>query len=459
MSSTAAFGLLAAAAAMCLLALALPQVAGGQASRPAVSTSAGSAELDVAAIVKLAAKAPRLAAALQDRGVPGLATSPVGQVARVADAAGLYEAVRQAQPGATILLADGTYPIDRLRIETDRLAIRGESGRREKVILDGGGKFSHVVTIRGAKDLLIADLTVANAGQYGVFFYGDSDVQRLKVYNVKFHNCYVRALKGTHAARINDSYTRSHPIEVVRKIRPAGGEVRYCLFVNDQVNPHERPYGGDYIGGIDVMWAKDWVIADNVFVNIRGRQGGGRGAIFVWVSSENILAERNVIVNCDRGICFGNPSGRGPHVTGGMIRNNFIAAGSSEGIELAQTRDVRVYNNTVYCQRPEQRAVQVHGGAEGAQYVNNLVRGRVDLPAEVAAKSNLTGELDGWFVRPDIGDLHLTAKARQALGGGKVLEEVPTDFDGQRRMVPPCIGADEHFEPQGTSQPASAPYR
>lgn len=382
------------------------------------------------AILRVAPKSPPLPA-------------PTGKVVRVATADELRKAVASARPGTTILLADGKYAVNRLRIRQDRLALRGASGDRDKVILDGGGRFSRVVEIQGAKDLLIANLTVANSGQYGIFFYGDSDVQRLKVYNVKFHNCFVRGLKGTHAARIYDGYRRQHPPDIVQRIRPSGGEVRYCLFVNDRANPHDRPYGGDYIGGIDIMWAKDWVIADNVFANIRGQRGGGRGAIFVWVNSEGVVAERNLIYNCDRGICFGNPSGSPPHMTGGIVRNNFIVAGASQPIEICQTVNTCVYGNTVYCADPADVAVEFTRGAKGGRCSNNLLRGRLNLPKEVTAEGNVTGELEGYFVNPLVGDLHLTDEAVGAFGKARTLKELADDFDRQRRKARPDVGADE----------------
>ena len=425
----------AALAAAVLLA---PLAAGAQ-----VTTTAPD-KFDLQAILKVAAKAPPL-------------PEPAGTVVRVKTAEELREAARAAEPGTTILLADGRYDIDRLPIRADRLALRGASGDREKVILDGGGRFGRVVEIRGAKDLLIADLTVANAGQYGIFFYGDSDVQRLKVYNVKFHNCWVRGLKGTHAERINDSYRRRHPPETVRKIRPANGQVRYCLFVNDRVNPHTRPYGGDYIGGMDMMWLKDWVIADNVFVNIRGRNGVGRGAIFIWVNSENVVAERNLIFHCDRGICYGNPSGEPPHMTGGIVRNNFIVAGDSQAIEICQTKNVLVANNTIYSADPKRVAVQFHRRNEGARCISNLLRGQLEAPEQVEKAHNLMGELSGFFVRPETGDLHLTGKAGDALGKGKPLKEVAEDFDGRKRKSPPDVGADEYSLPAKTPPTPAAP--
>ncbi len=362
---------------------------------------------DVEQVLKLARKAPAL-------------PTPASAIIRVSDVPSLRKAVAGASLGATIVLADGVYRLDELLVTQHDLTIRGESGSREKVTLDGGGKFTKVVRVRGARNLTIADLTVANSRQYGIMFLGDSGIERFKVYNVKFHNCYVRGLKGTGATRVNDSGTRTLTPQEADKVRPRQGEVRYCLFVNDDVTPNDEPYGGDYVSGIDAMWLKDWTIADNVFVNIRGQHGGGRGAIFVWVNSENVTAERNLIVNCDRGICFGNPSGDPLHMSGGVIRNNYIVAGRGQGIEICRTRGTAVVQNTVFCEQSTQRAVQFHQLAgPGNRFLNNLTSGAVIVPDEVTATGNVTAALPEWFVAPYIGDLRLTPKAAAGEAGAR----------------------------------------
>ena len=402
----------------------------GPAAAAAPAGTAVEKKSPVEAILKVAAKAPPL-------------PKPTGKVVRVADAPALRKAVASAKPGPTILLADGRYKVDRLRIRQDRLSLRGASGNRDKVILDGGGKLTRIVIVESGKDLLFADLTVANSKEYGIFFYGDAGAHRLRVYNVKFLNCLTRGLKGTDAAKVRDSWTHKHPPEKERQLRPIGGQVRYCLFVNDRASPRLDLYGGDYIGGIDIMSAKDWTVADNVFVDIRGQRGGGRGAIFFWVNGENVVAERNIIINCDRGICFGNPSGKGPHMTGGIVRNNFIVAGRSEAIEICKTRNTAVYNNTVFCAKPTQRAVHFQRGNASGRFFNNLVRGEAVVPKEVTAEGNLTGSFDGWFVNPAVGDLHLTGKAKAALGKARPLKEVAEDFDRQKRRAASDVGADQ----------------
>jgi hypothetical protein len=65
-------------------------------------------------------------------------------------------------------------------------------------------------------------------------------------------------------------------------VRAVRGSVRYCDFENTKVPPANWLFGGDYISAIDMMALESWTFSDNVFKNIKGRNGGGRAAIFVW---------------------------------------------------------------------------------------------------------------------------------------------------------------------------------
>ena len=388
---------------------------------------------DVSAVVKVAAKAPPLPA-------------PQEPILRVKTAEELYEAVESCKAGTTILLADGVYPLRRTPVlRTDRVSIRGASGDREKVILDRGGRGGACLMISGADDALVADLTCRNCTRMGVDIKGEADTQRTRIYNVKFHNIWTRGVKGTHP-RLGYEPAGA-PAEWILKKRPTGGSIRYCLFVNDRRKPNANDgFRGDYIGGIDMMWLKNWVIADNVFIGIRGRNGGGRGAIFIWVHSEDVVAERNVIVNCDRGICFGNPSGGRPHMIRGVVRNNFIVGGVNKPIEMCRTVDTKVYHNTIYAASADRpRSVHFFQGSRGGECFNNLARGQLDLEAPVRSGNNVVGDCTGWFVRPGVGDLHLKASARGALGKARPLKQVPEDFDRQKRKAAPDVGADERL--------------
>ena len=369
--------------------------------------------------------------------------APKGKVVKVRTTRQLFAAVAAARAGTTVMLAPGTYDVHDLMIATDRITLRGAGGDREKVVLDGGGRFGRMIVVRGAKDLTVADLTMRNCKQYGIFMLGDSGVRRMNVYNVKFRNIWTRAVKGTHPARVDDSPTRLNSPARVRRVRPVGGSIRHCLFVNDRVKPYPDGFNGDYVSAIDMMWLKDWVIADNAFVGIRGRNGHARGAIFVWVHSENVVAERNVFFNCDRAIAFGNPTGERPHMIDGIIRNNFIVGGVYRALELESTRGLKVYNNSIWATQRVFPAVSFDHGSAGAKFHNNLVHGWIFSFGAIAKSHNVMGDLSGYFACPAEGDLHLTGGAVEALGRGKRLPEVTDDFDGRPRSKRPDIGAHE----------------
>ena len=80
------------------------------------------------------------------------------------------------------------------------------------------------------------------------------------------------------------------------------------------------------------MVATGWTISDNVFLGIRGRTGSARGAVFLWQDTRDCVVERNVVVDCDSGICLGNsfkPPEVAVHCTGIVVRC-FVTRASRE---------------------------------------------------------------------------------------------------------------------------------
>ncbi|HYF51867.1 MAG TPA: hypothetical protein VEJ63_20790 [Planctomycetota bacterium] len=388
---------------------------------------------DINAVLKLTAK-------------PQALPAPRGKVVRVTNSEEFIRAIKGAENNTTILMADGTYPVPS---DTDLTAhgvtIRSESGEREKVIIDGGGEMKRLLRIKGAWDTTIADVTWANCEHYGVFIYGDTGVQRTTIHNCKFHNIMTRAVKGTHPARPLDAGDAPpYPPSVVDKVRPTQGVIRHCLFLNDHAKKHDPWDDGNYISGIDMMGLKDWIISDNVFCGIRGKDGRGRGAIFVWIGCENVTAERNIIINCDRGICFGNPSSTVPNMYSGMVRNNFIVAGANMAVEIVNTVSTSALNNSIFATNFDySRTLNFSQESIGGRCFNNLVHGKIDLAEKVEHGNNLSGDYAPYFRNPKIGDLRLTSDAIMALGKGKALPDVSEDFDRQPRAPKPCIGAHE----------------
>ncbi len=205
-----------------------------------------------------------------------------------------------------------------------------------------------------------------------------------------------------------------------------------------------------------MMALDEWEISDNFFKDIKGRNGGARGAVFIWVRSRNVTVERNAIVNCDRGISFGNPSGSSNYVPGqehirdSIIRNNFIVPGPDAGIELWWADRVKVYNNTIW--REDAEGPGLRGGTDEwkithIDVANNLVRGANMLTGDVRLRSNFFfGDLPIDVVDPRSGDLRLASFSEKVVNKGTPLLEVVDDFDGQPREFAPDIGASEFKE-------------
>lgn len=321
---------------------------------------------------------------------------PRGPVVRAASALEILAAIEAAEDGSTIVIAKGHYRMPRDCILTKhRVVIRGETGNREDVVLDGGMEFDDntpifrtrngapaLIKIAHARGVTIADLTIANCPKYGILFFGDAGVIDLKIWNVKFHNIWARGLKGTAARSYDD---RGYPPDVLQvsaealaRIRPRGGEVRGCLFLCDHAKRNDQDqYDGDYIAGIDLMNIKDWVIAGNVFAGIRGKNGGGRGAVFIWNESEGVTVEDNVFFDCDRCVSLGNPSGKGDkpfHIRGAMVRNNLLLGGTGKGIEIDYGDDITISGNRIASAvRTEHAAIQVLDIAAQALVTGNVI--------------------------------------------------------------------------------------
>jgi len=352
---------------------------------------------------------------------------------------GIQNAVNNAAPYDTISIAPGTYYMtSRLNIYDHHLTIQGSTGNRDDVVLVGGGMNTDVepreMMDLHTDDVTIRDLTISECYHHGVHIRTEQDVDRTTISNVKTLNCGERHIKGsTNFANVSE-----------------GILIENCYLLQTKANT-----GGDtnYIGGIDMMTLDGCTIRDSVMQDIQGSTGGGRGGIFLWNESNNCTAERNLIIGCDRGIAFGNPSGSVTyHNDGGMIRNNFIVRGPGIAMELCRTKDLKVYNNTVYSADAGYfRAVHINNSATtNLQLTYNIIRGQILLTegATFSDTGNITGSTPAsdWFVDPLNGDLHLTELATGAIDAAVLLPEVPVDIDGDARPSGdyPDVGADEY---------------
>jgi hypothetical protein len=367
-----------------------------------------------------------------------------GPVIRVGTAEDLLAAVDRVEPGSTIVLADGHYKLPRVLVLAGQkqITIRSASADPTRVTLSGNGwesnaKNGDILHIGRCEGLTIADLTFADCRSYAIKVEAENAPKEVHIYNCRFRDIGVRAIKGSAGKDPN--------------VRAVKGSVRYCQFENTKVPPAEWIYGGDYISAIDMMALEDWTFSDNFFHNIKGRHGGGRAAIFIWVRSRGVVLERNLVVDCDRGIAFGNPGQSTADTAGeqlvyvgdGMIRNNFIAGGPDCGIELWHANGIKVYHNSIWRpQRNWSRGIRVGTGTDHCDIANNLVHGEIRLDGGKAGlRNNVAGRLDGYFIDAPSGNLALTVAATEALGRGISLPDVTDDIRGRRRSAHPDLGA------------------
>ena len=377
--------------------------------------------------------------------------SPRGEVVQVSTVEALFTAVEDAQAGQTILVADGHYLMPRyVEIHADNVTLRGASGHRERVILDGSqSRHIELLGVRACSGVTIADLTIQNIRANGFKINSDANVQKLTIYNCIIHNIWQRGVKGVKV-----------PPQDREAIRPKQCRVQHCLFYNDrpkQLSDDPADIAqGNYIAGIDVMYAKDWVISDNVFVGIQGRTYEGRGAIFLWFDSQGCTVERNIIIDCDVGLQLGNPhraDGVEYHGVGCVARNNFITRAPQAGIVTVYTKDCKILHNTIHDPQSRLgRLIRTVFTNDGLVVANNLLSGpgmRNESDSEIKLVNNLIKDMTVAFVDPALGNLHLRQAVDEVVDRAVPVPEVTQDIDRQVRDAKADIGADELTVPAG----------
>ena len=222
---------------------------------------------------------------------------------------------------------------------------------------------------------------------------------------------------------------------------------------------------GCYTGGIDGHDARGWTVRDNHFEGIyceTGRSPSTR--VHFWTGSRDTLVERNVILDCARGVGFGlGDTGTGRdypdepypgvgylgHVDG-IIRNNLIHAGSAAapcfdtGIELTQARGVKVLHNTV-ASKPTFSSIDYRWANTVAIIRNNLTSKITERDgAAGTVDHNLESAATTLFVNAASADYHLAAAATAAIDKGVAVPEAGLDLDGKAHDVGlPDLGAYE----------------
>ena len=391
----------------------------------------------------------------------GPLSPPTGQVIRVRpqQAAELRSIVASVASGSAIVLEDGVYAMDggdaqsRLSFDKPDVTLRSASGNPQAVVLDGGWITGELVSISASR-VTIAEITLQRAYYHPVHVTGGaSSIEGVRLYRL----------------RIID------PAEQGIKINPSGdgtfadrGLIECChLELSDAGRAQVR--NNCYTGGIDGHQAWGWTVRLNTIRGFWCPQGLSEHAVHFWTGSRDTLVERNVIIDCARGIGFGlGESGStrtypddpypGAGYIGhydGLIRNNFIAASSSalfaseygfdSGIALEQARGARVFHNSVFSSQPPFSSIEWRFDNTRVEVKNNLLSHNLrDRGGQAELAANIENAPSTWFVDPASGDLHLLNGSGAENSGVELPQDAcPQDFDGQLRGIPPDVGADE----------------
>ena len=136
--------------------------------------------------------------------------APKGDIVRVRDTAELEQAVKAIKSGQTILLAAGEYRLAHdlvLGVGSPEplrdITFRGETGRREDVVIRGGGQENpdggprtcfQFNNVHGA---LVADLSIGEFFHHPVMLHGRNGCRGVRLRNLRLFDAGQQFVKGT----------------------------------------------------------------------------------------------------------------------------------------------------------------------------------------------------------------------------------------------------------------------
>ncbi len=376
------------------------------------------------------------------------------------DVQGLSAKLAKAVPYTTLFLADGLYtlsPDQSLEVLTAHVTLRSASGKREAVIIEGG--YNNISV--NSDDFTVADVTLQNPIFHNIQVRGEKGIARPKMYNVRMRDAGQQLLKVSAGDGLHGKFADAGLV--------ACSLLEYSTYARG--TSISLP---NYTNGVDILAGKDWIVRDNVFRRIRSAEGPAGPAILAWKNSLNTMIQRNLIIDCWRGISLGlstpDKYRRGGSQIpydhqNGLVESNVILALTAQAdaaIENNYALNSRIFHNTVYYSEAIQHAVnwsiEVRFALTTAVIKNNLTNlpiiARQPLPTQPAlVLGNVVDARQSWFRNVHERDAHLHAQS-PARSKGVFFAGSSVDLDGEKRPErhPPDAGADE-FSPQ--SPPAT----
>ncbi|MEM7407360.1 MAG: right-handed parallel beta-helix repeat-containing protein [Pseudomonadota bacterium] len=328
-----------------------------------------------------------------------------------------------------IIVKPGRYQVPNrgLILSGDGITIRGASGRRDDVVIVGGGPnggATHVFLVQGS-DVTVRDMSLGRVKHHVIQIQGERDADRPVLHNLRIYDA------GEQLVKVSGDKSEA---------RSDQGRVSNSLF---EYTPGKAFQS--YSGGIDAHRVANWHIHDNVFKDIRSPdQGLAEHAIHLWNGSHNNRVERNLIINADRGIGFG--LGERGNV-GGTIINNFVHVTRDVGIGLENSPGTYVAHNTVFAENYPNAIEYRFAGTQDVVLAHNLTNARLRQRNGGSASlvSNIDYATTNWFRKPSVGDLHLVTGIEVIRGQARPSADVTDDFDCEPRSESEGIdiGADQ----------------
>jgi hypothetical protein len=376
----------------------------------------------------------------------------------------LPDIVANAKENDTILLEPGKYSISTtLNFAADNVQLRSTTGNRGDVVLDGGyvrqggPGVGEVIAIR-ASNITISDISIAHAKWHAIHLApSNRNIENVLLDNLHIYDCGQQLIKANPAGSASNIY-------YVDKVTLQNSLIEFVD--NNLMEPSGDTY---YTGGLDAHATQDWIVRDNVFRGINNNGKLMEHAIHFWRKGRNVTVERNLIINCYRGIGFGlattpdsnerhylDQTGDNPYrdqITG-VIQNNVIINDPGifmdSGISLANVVGSKVYYNTIISSaNPAPFSCIEYRWSDNVHILNNLTSHKIseregNSNTEISHNlANVFQNISSLFKDVSDYDVHLFDTAIEVIDKAKYLSEVTTDFDKNERGISPDIGAFE----------------
>jgi hypothetical protein len=130
--------------------------------------------------------------------------APAGRIVRASTADQILSAGEQLSQGSTLMIEPGIYKFSRPMVLRGRtnITIRSVSGEPESVTITGkgwdeGDEHDDILHVADCDGITLAGLTFAECRSYGVKVEAEHAPKNVQIYNCRFRNIGIRAIKGS----------------------------------------------------------------------------------------------------------------------------------------------------------------------------------------------------------------------------------------------------------------------